>query len=287
MADKPSTTFFTPVESPWGDSDLSRFADYTPLHEASLHGRLLNVHQLLDRGLDANQSSADGHTPLHLACMTGHSACARALIFAGANVNQKDADGKTAMYMASEMGNVGCIRALQAVGATVKPEFGRSPLHVAASTGNRACLDELLIMPGIQNSLDLELPRLGSPLYLCCQGDHKACALSLLRAGADVSKGMGTTSPLHAAVNSCTSPSLVQLLLHFGAQARRRDTHGWDSVQLAKPGSQIHKLLTQAAEPPALVKLCFLAIRRCLGFRNLALVSQLPLPASLQDLLIL
>ena len=50
-------------------------------------------------------------------------------------VNKKDVDEKTAVYMASEMGNVECIKALQAVGATVEPEFGRSPLHVAASRG--------------------------------------------------------------------------------------------------------------------------------------------------------
>ena len=57
---------------------------------AAYQGDLLEVQQLIARGVNANEGDYDGRTPLHLACSEGHLAVAQFLIAQGAKIEVED-----------------------------------------------------------------------------------------------------------------------------------------------------------------------------------------------------
>uniref|UniRef100_A0A674GLM7 Ankyrin repeat and SOCS box containing 11 n=1 Tax=Taeniopygia guttata TaxID=59729 RepID=A0A674GLM7_TAEGU len=63
-------------------------SDWSPLHEASIHGRLLSLKKLIEQGNDVNLVTADQVSPLHEACLGGHAACASVLLKHGAHVSR-------------------------------------------------------------------------------------------------------------------------------------------------------------------------------------------------------
>ncbi|XP_061431880.1 ankyrin repeat and SOCS box protein 9-like [Lethenteron reissneri] len=99
-------------ESPWGDSDLSAFWDYTPLHEAALHGHLLNLTHLLAQGASVNARTRGGMEPLHAACLGGHARCVEALLKGGARVDVVDVEGATPLLCAARAGSPPCVELL-------------------------------------------------------------------------------------------------------------------------------------------------------------------------------
>ena len=46
---------------------------WTPLHEASNHGRLCVARELLRAGADSNSQGLDNNSPLHDAAVNGHA----------------------------------------------------------------------------------------------------------------------------------------------------------------------------------------------------------------------
>ncbi|CAN0345474.1 unnamed protein product [Lampetra fluviatilis] len=187
-------------ESPWGDSDLSAFWDYTPLHEVALHGHLLNLTHLLAQGASVNARTRGGVEPLHAACLGGHARCVEALLKGGARVDVVDVEGVTPLLCAARAGSPPCVQLLLGWGASPRAPHptSPSPLHVAAQLGHEGCVS-LLLSAGVEvNSSE---GGHGPPLLLACDAGRLACARQLLLAGANPDAGDGARTPLHSAAS--------------------------------------------------------------------------------------
>ncbi|OXB65499.1 hypothetical protein ASZ78_008530 [Callipepla squamata] len=162
-------------------------SDWSPLHDASIHGRLLALKKLISQGNDVNLITADHVSPLHEACLGGHAACASFLLKHGAKVSHVqcvelltshgvniDHNVKhlgTPLYVACENQQVDCARKLLESGANVNSGKGlESPLHAAA----RSCSAELVMLlidfgadiwaKNAESKRPMELVPPGSPL---------------------------------------------------------------------------------------------------------------------------
>jgi len=54
------------------DAVVSLIIGWTPLHEASNHGRISVARELLRAGADSNAQGLDNNSPLHDAAINGH-----------------------------------------------------------------------------------------------------------------------------------------------------------------------------------------------------------------------
>ena len=72
---------------------------------AAYHGKVKEVKQLLDRGVNVNARYRDGETALMFAALKGHVNVVKLLIERGANVNIQDIRGNTALSYAKEKGH--------------------------------------------------------------------------------------------------------------------------------------------------------------------------------------
>ncbi|XP_063161180.1 ankyrin repeat and SOCS box protein 9 isoform X3 [Candoia aspera] len=114
-------------------------SDWSPLHEASIHGRLLALKKLIYQGASVNLRTADCVSPLHEACLGGHAACASVLLKHGANVNATTIDWNTPLFNACVSGSVDCLNLLLQHGASPHPVCDlASPIHEAAKRGASA-----------------------------------------------------------------------------------------------------------------------------------------------------
>ena len=108
----------------------------TPLHEASVEGRLSDVVALLSQNADVAAADEAGFTALHLACQQGNHEIAEALLRAGAQVDVKDSWGNTPLWRATFafQGDTRLIRLLLDHGANpdLANNSGRSPRQMAA-----------------------------------------------------------------------------------------------------------------------------------------------------------
>ncbi|XP_041653628.1 ankyrin repeat and SOCS box protein 5 isoform X2 [Cheilinus undulatus] len=265
------------------DIDSGSWADRSPLHDAASQGRLLALRTLISQGHNVNVLTIDHVTPLHEACVGDHVACARALIDAGANVNASTIDGVTPLFNACTVGSTSCTEILLENGA--KPQslvYHPSPIHEATSKGHYGCVEALVTWGA---DVDMDIPHLGTALYMACVCQELECARTLLREGANVQKGKSLDSPLHAAAEKdCTA--VVKLLLDFGADINARNTEFQRPVDVAPPSSITEGfLLLYEATPRLLSQLCRQCIRSCVGRDRLHLLSHLPLPTRLRSYL--
>jgi ankyrin repeat protein len=98
----------------WQDEDNF---NRTPLHWATIWGRLEIARMLIDAGADVNVQDDRGMTPPHWAARYGRVEIVRMLIDAGANLNVKDNDGWTPLHWAAIHGEVEIARMLIGAGA--------------------------------------------------------------------------------------------------------------------------------------------------------------------------
>lgn len=258
-------------------------SDWSPLHEAAIHGRLLSLKNLISQGWPVNLITADRVSPLHEACLGGHPSCASILLKHGAQVNSITTDWHTPLFNACISGSQDCVDLLLQHGASPHPlsELA-SPIHEAAKRGHTQCIKSLAAHG---SNIDHNISHLGTPLYLACENQQIACAKMLLESGADVNKGKGLDSPLHV-VARASSGELVSLLMDFGADTQAKNAEGKRPVDLLPPESPVSCLFVQREGPPRLLQLCRLRIRKCFGVQQHYKITSLGLPEELKQFLL-
>ncbi|KAK2497977.1 hypothetical protein MC885_016202 [Smutsia gigantea] len=243
------------------DTGPDAVSDWSPVHEAAMHGRVLSLRHLISQGWLVNCITADHVSPLHDACLGGHPSCVNVLLKHGAQ---------------------DCVNLLLQHGASPNPVNDlASPIHEAAKRGHVECIKSLVDHGA---DTDCDIRRLGTPLYVACENQQVACARKLLESGASVNEGRGLDSPLHA-VARVASAELAHLLVDFGADIHARNAEGKRPVELLPPGSSVIQLL-QREGPPSLMQLCRLRIRKCFGVRQHHMIANLVLPKELKRFLL-
>ncbi|XP_078415648.1 ankyrin repeat and SOCS box protein 9-like [Cetorhinus maximus] len=257
-------------------------SDWSSLHDAAIHGRLISLRQLISQGHSANVLTMNRVSPLHEACLGGHTACVKYLLENGAKVNIATIDWNTPLYNACYSGSEACVNLLLQHGAEPQGEYAlASPIHEAAKRGHTKCMT-ILLNHGVP--IDYGVTHLGTPLYAACENHQMDCVRSLLSSGANVNMSKNLESPLHVATRN-SDTQLVNLLLEHGADTDAKNAEGKRPVELALPNSSLEKLLLQWEGPPSLKQLCRLYIGKYLGHSQPITVSKLPIPQQLKDFL--
>ncbi|XP_012266246.2 transient receptor potential channel pyrexia [Athalia rosae] len=159
------------------------------------------------------------NTCLLVSCFFGNFDLAKHLLSKGARVDSCDGDGRTPLHLAASSGSVEIIEELLKHGA--KPgEWDASkrctPLHCAAAAGNVRSVKQL-IKAGADVNAGLEVK---SPLHYAVLNNAGDCVEALLEAGASANNPqVYTETPLHVAA-SLGSARCVSLLLNHRAEVR-------------------------------------------------------------------
>jgi uncharacterized protein len=282
-------------------------------------GEVETARLLLDAGANPNTASARGVLPLQLAVANGDRAMVELLLTRGAAVDAVDPAGETALFTAAKLGGEAIAELLLAHGAQgdrKEPRYSQMPLHVAAREGSLG-VARLLIRNGAdvnaQTLLGAEprfrlpsenagskgvgiirggwpergmrspVPGAKTPLLYATRGGHRALALALLEAGANLEQtdgnGIGPllNTILNASVPGDRAGERLQLagdLIDKGADVNAADWYGetplWAAVDLrnvdlAGPATDngvdrgavltlIERLLAAGAKPNARVR---------------------------------
>lgn len=122
----------------------------TALHYAAVEGKHVVAHLLAVHQDDVNQRDDSGQTPLHVAAYEGHASLVEMFKKRGANIDmQESLGGRTPLHMALVRDNeqveqiVWCLVQGEA-DVNIKDNAGSTPLHLAASMGNKNVLRMLL-----------------------------------------------------------------------------------------------------------------------------------------------
>ena len=121
----------------------SEFYDATPLHYASILGRLQICRVLLQHDASVYSQDRRRYTPLHLSCEKGHHEVARLLLEYHADVNAVNTSFEsTPLHRACQFGHLSTAKVLLEHGGSVAAvnKYLQSPLHLAASNGHRDIL---------------------------------------------------------------------------------------------------------------------------------------------------
>jgi len=103
------------LKLPTGLAKRQGFVDYEAsqaLLRAVMNGRLQDVNQLIETGLDLNTRSRHGYTPLMIAAARGYGEIVDALLTNGAELTMVDPHGRNALQIAREAKSKHCIDAL-------------------------------------------------------------------------------------------------------------------------------------------------------------------------------
>jgi ankyrin repeat protein len=114
------------------------------LHEAAARDYAECSLFLIEKGAVVDEKDAGGATPLHKACYFGKIRSVQALLSRNADVRLKDSKGFSALHYAcrsTQMSSSQIFSLLQQIGKDVDAtdSHGRTPLHVAALSGNLPC----------------------------------------------------------------------------------------------------------------------------------------------------
>ena len=181
----------------------------TPLHLASLMGRVKVARALIERGADFKARDNDGKTPLHLASQMGQVEVVRMLVERGADVAAKDKAGKTPSQLASQHGKEEVLWMLMELGAdaTAQHDDGETELAstLSSSPGNRRPLDNASVDDKHGADENAQNTDGSTPSHLASQEEFAAFKHVPLNHGADPGKMPASKSP--PVTSSTKSPS--------------------------------------------------------------------------------
>ncbi|GAB9464400.1 50S ribosomal protein l11 [Globisporangium polare] len=156
------------------------------LYLACQIGQLYAVQSILSRGTDPNMVVSDGTTPLHVAARSGHNDVVGFLVANGADVNAMDKLGMTPLLLAINQGDIDLVKLLLDNGADVNLNNSRkvSAAHVAVACQSLAILKLLLEYDAFVNTANAINGK--TPLHIAAEtGNYHICEL-LLNNGANV-----------------------------------------------------------------------------------------------------
>ncbi|CAH2219621.1 ankyrin repeat and SOCS box 9 isoform X1 [Pelobates cultripes] len=258
-------------------------SDWSLLHDASIHGRLVSLNKLINQGFSVNQITADHVSPLHEACLGGHPACVKLLLKHGAEVNIPNVDWKTPVFNACVSGNVACVNLLLKHGASPNGICDvASPIHEAARRGYSDCVESLSLAGA---SVQQSISHLGSPLYMACENQKVDTAKKLLELGASANVGKDLDTPLHMAART-SNADLVNLLIDFGGDTQLKNAEGKRPSELVQPNCPVNLVFNKREGPLNLKQICRLCIRKCFGQNQHHRMSEILLPETLKCFLL-
>ncbi|PWU06721.1 MAG: hypothetical protein C5B43_01350 [Verrucomicrobia bacterium] len=129
-------------------------SDLQQLCEAAEEGKLEIVKELLEKGVDANESDEYGNTALHYAISEGHFSVINLLLKYVTKLDLKDNDGFTPLHRAVARNYQFIAGKLLEKGAEIiGDEDGNTPLHLAASENNLELVQ--IILENYQGTKDI------------------------------------------------------------------------------------------------------------------------------------
>lgn len=124
----------------------------TPLRGASFHGHVEVMDYLIANGAEINTPNCIGQSPLCIAAMRGQLQAVKFLIEKGADRHQKTINGYSVMHLSATKGRVDIVKYLLSIGLSPQFQVAKPsekgyipcPLYLAASTGQRKMVEELI-----------------------------------------------------------------------------------------------------------------------------------------------
>ncbi|KAL1462259.1 hypothetical protein WDU94_014108 [Cyamophila willieti] len=239
--------------------------DQTPLHYAVEKGDVELVQILLDNGADVTAANENYNTPLHIAVNKRHAAICKILCQYGAPLHVLNKRKQLPLFFAIEKGWQDIVTAFLEAGVDVNSEDKKcnSILYSAVTKGNVEMIKEILrFKPDLEsinnkNSLLYAIGRYRDDHIVDILFDYGFSFSSeelksnkLMKKIIDnnhtmaikklIACGGNPTSLLHVAVEF-SSPDIVKLLLHFGADPNFPDQQ-WDFPD-QQGWTPLHKLV--------------------------------------------
>lgn len=219
------------------------------LHVAVRWDALSAAEQLANLGIDVNAQNIAGKSPLDEAAVEGNLSMASFLISRGANPNSFDTSGRTALSGAVRANSYEMVKLLLSSNANpqIQDMNGRTPYHEAAALGEKKIIDELR-MAGA-NPLTRDKNGI-TPFALTFQKE-KNLMYAVLGDDKMLTDSDGNT-PVHIAVQSRSSDSVINSLVAKGYPFDIRNTFGYTPLSLAVASGQKDKaalLLEKGANP--------------------------------------
>lgn len=198
--------------------------------------------------MDANAPDKHGVTPLHLvkfgridpspsakATKAGSLKSVEVLLEFRGSLTAKDARGRNALHWTCLYGTADCAKTLMSGYRFEADNFGLTPLHLCAWSGNHQCL-KLLIGKGADvQAVD---KRSRTPFHLAAFKGSMSCLKELLNAGAPVnSKDDSGMNPLHFAAINNQLEALIFLFEHGSADPNDPDFQGRTVLHIACNGT--------------------------------------------------
>lgn len=231
---------------------LSASSDDLGLVAAAKRGDHPKLRLLLQRGVNANTTDANGATALAWAAHQDDLEAAALLIKSGADVNRSDSHGVSPLYLACENGSEQMVRRLLGAGADPNAALksGQTALMTASRTGNLAAVELLLSHDAKVNAR--ENSRGQTSLMWAVAENHDGIVRELIDHGADVNaRSIGGFTPLLFAAQQ-GNLEIAKMLLAAGAWVN--DATPQDGNALLVASASGHErfsifLLENGAEP--------------------------------------
>ena len=151
---------------------------------AVANDRVVQVRELLAKGVDPNSVNAQGEPALVIAARAGYGATVDALLAAKANVDARSTFGDSAIMVAALGGHLELVKKLRAKGAAIDGA-GWTPLIYAATGGQDAVITYLLTEGANINAVS---PNETTALMMAVREGKGDTVTLLLAKGADVNR---------------------------------------------------------------------------------------------------